>query len=528
MIRKIAFPTLVMLTCGGCYPNRAVIDPWSYAPRSPSRPWVPPKHVTPMELSDDPPEKLDQEEPYSLAELIDIALRNNVQTKITWAQARSAAANYGQSQSQFFPAVAGNFYYQRARQPTFINNGITNATSAATVNVPSNPAATSTLSNVTVQDFYYSFWGPQLTVSYLIYDFGTLRATSEAARQALYNADWTHNDAILTLLQTIMTDFYSYLYQRMLLIADEANVETASLTLEAAESGFTTGVRDVSDVLQAKTQLLQNQTIWAGQQQNVETAYTTMLTDMGLPATMKLNTQEMPKELPKNDLVPPVDTLIAVAMQNRPDLLASEANLRSKQQSLLAAKRQFLPQLNYDFVLGKNYYNRGLHDQYNFLSTFTLSMPLFQGFFYRNAIKIAQANVKTAEEQVVQSELNMIKEVTSYHYNVRVAFDTLQFATAFLAASEEQYRVALAQYKQGTNTILNVVSAQSSLVDARASQANAFQQWYTSLANLAYSTGILSPTYLTPFHPEQAEEIVQADTLEENINNKSNAYDETK
>lgn len=516
MFRRIAVPALVLLACGGCYPNRAVFDPYSYAPRSPSRPWVPPKNVKPMALSDEPPETIDQEEPYSLGELIDIALRNNVQTKITWAQARSAAATYGQSQSQFFPAIAGDFYYQRARQPQFTTSPISNAATGATSDIPSNPIGSSTLTNITVQDFYYSIWGPQLTVTYLIYDFGTLRATSEAARQALYNADWTHNDAILTLLQTIMTDFYNYLYQKMLLVADEANVETASLTLEAARSGFQTGVRDVSDVLQSTTQLLQNQTTWAAQQQNVENAYTTMLNDMGLPANMKLKTQDMPMELPKNDIVPPVETLISIAMQNRPDLLATEANLRSKQQSLLAAKRQFLPQLNYDFEIGKNYYNGGLHDKYNFLSTFTVSMPFFQGWYYRNAIKIAAANVKAAEEQVMQSELSMIKEVTTYHYNVRVAFDTLQFATAFLAAAEEQYRVALAQYKQGTNTILNVASAQSSLIDARASQANAFQQWYTSLANLAYSTGLLSPTYLTPFNPDIEEEVVKNNNEELN------------
>ena len=422
MLRKLAFPTLVMLTCGGCYPNRAVIDPWSYAPLSPSRTWTPPKNVKPMQLSDEPPEMLNQEDPYSLAELIDVALRNNPQTKITWAQARSAAATYGQSQSQFFPSFNGDFYYQRARQPAFTTSGA-GTSSSITATVPSNPLATSTLGKTTVKDFYYTIWGPQLNVSYLIYDFGTLRATSEAARQALYNADWTHNDAILTLLQTIMTDYYNYLYQKMLYIADEANVQTASMTLEAAQTGFNTGVRDVSDVLQATTQLLQNQTALASQDQNVEIAYTTMLSDMGLPATMKIQTLEMPTTLPDNDVVPPVETLISIAMQNRPDLLASEANLRSKQQSLRAAQRQFLPQFNYDFQLGKNYYNGGLHDKYNFMSTFTVSMPLFQGFYYRNAIKIAEANKKAAEEQVVQSELEMIKEVTTYHFSVGVAFE---------------------------------------------------------------------------------------------------------
>ncbi len=500
MIRRLALPacSLIMMTCGGCYPNRAVIDPWSYAPRSPSQAWVPPKNVKPMKLSDDPPELPNQEaEGYSLAELIDIALTNNVQTKITWAQARSAAATYGQTQSEFFPAFTGDFFYQRARQPSFNSN-----LGAAPVGVaapPTNPNSSSQLNQITVTDFYYTIWAPQLSVTYLIYDFGTLRATSEAARQALYNADWTHNDAILTLLSTIMNDFYNYAYQKQLLIADLANVETAQLTLDAAQMGFNTGTRDVSDVLQATTQLLQNQTTWTAQQQNVENAYTTLLNDMGLPANMKLKTQDMPTTLPENDIVPPVETLIEVAMQNRPDLLASEANLRSKAKTLQAAQRQWLPQFNYSFDIGKDYYNNGLHDKYNFTSTFSVSMPLFQGFYYRNAIKIAKANRKAAEEQMKQVELQMIKEVTSYHYSVRVSFDTLKFATAFLAAAEEQYRVSLSQYKQGTNTIIDVVSAQSSVADARAQQANAFQQWYTSMANLAYSTGILSPTYLTPF-----------------------------
>lgn len=506
---RLAFPTLVALSLAGCfpYPNRAVTDPWSFAPLTPSKPWSAPNNVKPMHLSDEPPDIPTQDEPFSLGELIDIALRNNVQTKITWAQARSAAASYGQSQSQFFPAIGGNFSYARERQPALI--------SPITGTTTSTPAQLST-AGLIVDDFYFSQWGPQLTVSYLIYDFGTLRATSEAARQALYNADWTHNNAIQTLLQTIMNDFYNYLYQKMLLQADVANVETASITLDAAETGFQTGVRDVSDVLQAKTQLLQNETTWASQQQNVENAYTQMLADMGLPANMKLTTQDLPKTLPKDDVVPPLETLISVGMQNRPDLLASEANYRSMQQKLIAAKRQFLPQFTYNFEIGKDYWNEGLHDQYNFSSTVEVSMPLFQGFYYRNAIKIAEANAKAAEEQVMQTELNMIKEVTQYHSNVRVAFDTLQYATAYLEAAEEQYDVAISQYKQGTNTILNVVSAQSSLIDARASQANAFQQWYTSLANLAYSTGILSPTSLTPFHHNQPEEIVQSHEVQEN------------
>lgn len=512
MLYRVSFPAscLLLLTCGGCnYPNRAAFDPWGwgYTPASPSSTWIPPKDVKPMPLSDDPIDIPRQKDPYSLAELIDIALINNVETKITWQQARSAAANYGQSQSQFFPAFDGMFTYYRQRQP-IIGTSAPPTQSCACPPPPTpdcpcpSPPVPATSGQIVVPDQYQTFWQPQLSISWLIWDFGTLRATSEAARQALYNADWTHNDAILTLLQTIMTDFYNYSYAKQLVVADEANVATAELTLDAAQTGFNTGVRDISDVLQAKTQLLQNQTTLSSQLQNVESTYTTMLMDMGLPSTMKLKTMEIPTELPRNDIIPPAETLIGIALQNRPDLLAAEANLRSKYQLLRAAKTQFLPQINYTFDIARNYYGingHHFHDDYNFTSQFTATMPLFQGFFYRNAIKIAQANKRAAEEQVRQQELDMIQEITSYHFNVHATFNTLHFATAFLASAEEQFVVALAQYKQGTNTILDVVSAQSALANARATQANAFQQWFISLANLAYATGILSPNYLTPF-----------------------------
>jgi len=353
-----------------------------------------------------------------------------------------------------------------------------------------------------VQDIYYSFWQPQLTLSYLLLDFGTRRATSEAAKQALYNADWTHNNTIQMLLQTVMNDYYTYLYQKQLLTADEANVATAQMTLTAAQTGLDSGVRDITDYLQAKTQLLQNQTTWAAQQQNVETSYATLLYDMGLPSNIRICTQLFPTELPENNSLPAVETLIAFAMQNRPDLLAAEANLHEQEANLTVAKTQYLPKFNYNFNIAKNYYSQNLHDKYNFMSSFSVSMPLFSGFYYRNAIKMARAVKKEAAEQLKETELNAIKQVTTYHFSVKVAFETLQFATAYLKAAEEEYTVSLSKYKQGTNTIVDVVNAQSSLADARARQISAYQQWYTSLANLAYATGMLSPTSLTPFTVE--------------------------
>src|SRR5262249_34805672 len=119
---KCVFPymALILLIAGGCYPDRAVIQPYRFAPKTPDKPWSPPPSVVAMKLETGPPELPKQEEPYSLAELIDIALSINPQTKVSWEQARAAAASFGQSQSDYFPTITGNFVFTRNRQPIFL------------------------------------------------------------------------------------------------------------------------------------------------------------------------------------------------------------------------------------------------------------------------------------------------------------------------------------------------------------------------------------------------------------------------
>ena len=135
--------------------------------------------------------------------MIDIALSINPQTKLSWAQAREAAAQFGQSQSSYFPEITGNFAYTRFRQPVFMEE-----ISSSDLSFSPSPTGGT---KVGVEDIYYSFWQPQLALSFLLFDFGARRATSEVARQALYNADWTHNNTIMMLLQTVMNDYYNLL-----------------------------------------------------------------------------------------------------------------------------------------------------------------------------------------------------------------------------------------------------------------------------------------------------------------------------
>lgn len=454
------------LFLSGCYINHSILDPYGAAPLSKDTFWTAPdraKKTTPYT-----PTTPDGEMPLTLAEIIDIALKNNTATWQTWAEARTSAASYAQTQSPALPQFNGQFEVSRLRFSTTFNNQI--------------------------ETFLQSQWGPGLNVSYLVFDFGQQKATSEAARQALYFADWTHNRMIQTVIDTVTNDYYNYLYQKQLLLAYKADVENALVVLDEANLGFQTGVRDVSDVLQARTQLLHNQTLYVNQEQLVNTSYATLLTDMGIAACITLKFVDLPEDLPYQMAEENVNEILDYAMQKRADLLAAEANYRSADETVVASVRKLFPTLNYTFDFGRTYFSGGINDDYYFTSLFNLSFPIFNGFNLQNAIRKARAQREQAEAQLRQTQLQVIEDVTTAHFDVKVAFETLGFAQKFLKAAEEQFNVAIAQYQQGTNDILNVSNAQTALAEARAQKARAIQQWFTSIANLAYASGSLGYT----------------------------------
>ncbi len=463
----------------GCYVNRAVVDPFAYGPQSSCWYWGPDSEASQMAGCDpvaECPDLPDEEHVLSLGEVLDIALVNNPQTQISWALAREYAAQYGRSQSTAFPTISASYHYTASRT-SFL---------ASQVEQPGNVDEEVLIIN-TQQE-----WGPRADVTWTLLDFGQRRYTSEAARYALYYTDYLHNQTVQTLVQDVTVDFYDYLYQKKLLEANESDLATAEVTLEAAELGFRSGVKNVSDVLQARTQALLAEIQLSEQYRAVHTSYATLLGTMGLPANANIDLQKLPFVDPESVDLDPLDEYLDIAMQCRPDLLAARSNVISREKALLAAKRAWTPVVDYTLDIGNSTFTGGLNDKYNYVSTLTVSMPLFTGFQIRNSIRLAQATVEKEEATLKQVELNAVKDLTIAHYNVSVAFNTLKAAIRFLESAKEEYEVSLSQYKAGVNTILDVLSAQSSLFDARAKQAGAIQEWFTSLSTLTYSAGLMS------------------------------------
>jgi outer membrane protein TolC len=486
-MRKRSVSAIVLgLLTAGCGPGAwNAYNPLSQAPTTPYANWSPCKGnnlISSRYCQTMLPDSFGQNE-LSLAELLDIALQNNPSTKITWAQARSAAGTYGQSLAAYYPNIQFDASYIRERSSTIIQ-GTTFSTSGG-ASSESGGGANQLLT------FYETIAGPDVIITYTLLDFGTRSSAAEMARQALYYADWTHNQQIQNVLQTVMNDYYSYLYQLSLLHSDEKDLENAQASLDAANQRFALGLAALGDVAQARTHYLQNKINVTSQQQTVENSFAMLAVDLGLPANIPFKVQQIPQQMAVEPVLDCVAVLVDRAQRQRQDFLASEANVYSKAAAVKNAEAQRYPIVNGTFDIGRTYYNGGLHEKYHFIGQVSLTFPIFAGFNYINGIRVAKANLDQAKAQMLQTELSVIQNVSTTHKNVETSAKNLRYSEEYLQAAQLEFDIALKSYKAGTETILTVLSAQASLADARTKQAGAQYSWYSSLAALAYATGAL-------------------------------------
>jgi len=156
---------LLAASCAQLQPSRRIDEAVA---RSASEVWsdrlsaIPPEPVSP---TPGPADTGTPESPMPLPVLVDLGLRNNPATRITWHQARAAAAQVGTAESALYPTVELDGQLQTLRQP---------ATSGR-------PSYTQTGA------------GPAASIGYLLLDLGGRSATVREAELALAAANLAHD-----------------------------------------------------------------------------------------------------------------------------------------------------------------------------------------------------------------------------------------------------------------------------------------------------------------------------------------------
>lgn len=404
----------------------------------------------------------------TLADIVNIGLANNTVTQRTWHAARAAAAQVGASRAAYFPSidVDGNFahVHQSAVGGRFTFS----------------------------QDPY----GATATLNWLLFDFGGRSARLDQAWAALVAADYSHNTAIQDVVFSLQAAYYTFLSAKAQLAAAESNVQEARVNFEAARKRHEVGVATIADVLRARTALseaeLQKQILEGA----IEALRGQLATAMGIPATTSLEVGVvLPADIPAEKIAKQVEPLVAQALANRPDLARARWHAEEALARLRGIKSQGWPVLSVRTSANRTYYLPGAFEKHdnNWSASVLVTFPLFTGFAQSHEVKKAEAEADQKLTEANGFEQQVILEVWTGYADLKTASQRVRTSRDWLKSAEESERVALAQYKQGVASILDLLSAQAALAGARAEEIQARADWFLAVARLARATGTLIP-----------------------------------
>src|SRR5438874_7610237 len=428
---------------------------------------------------------------YGLADLIDIAERNNPDTRVAWERARQAAAAVGLSESAYYPflvasAAAG---YDRAFIP------FPTLTANPTHPSLSNVRITGGSSLVTQSQVYRG----ELSAKWLLLDFGERSAVVASAKEQLMMANVGFNATHQKIVFQVTDRFYELGTARQKVFVARSSLEAAGTVEQAVQARVDNGLATKPELLQAQQQSAQSAfdvEATAGLESDARVA---LVESIGLLPTVPLNVADLGQKSTSEQTNGSVDELIARALSQRPDLVAKLANVRAKQNEIRRVRAEYYPKVAIDAhvseteldvsIAGSKYFG---DNQPTWGAFLTVSVPIFDGFARRHKMETAEAELRGAENELAGARDSAVREVWKAYTDFKTALRKQDSAAKLLTASQNAFDAVLESYKNGLSTYPEIVSAQRNLASGRSVSHDTQSSIFTAATALALSTGDLA------------------------------------
>jgi outer membrane protein TolC len=405
----------------------------------------------------------------TLARAVERALCANPATRSAWLTARLRAAELGQAQSAYLPEISLGASLGRNGDTVLPNDR--------------------------------SAWHFGLDAQILLLDFGGRAAQRDAAEALLAAARASHDASVrLLYLQTVTAYFNLLTAQGAVTAALEAEA-SALEALNAAAARVAAGTSIPVDRLQAKTVHTQRQIerIRAeGEAARLRGELAALMGDVSQTAwSLAEDETAFSQTL---DLGRAVDGLIEAARTRRPEFRAAEATLLARKAGVRSAVADGKPRLSAVFDARRQ--DGGSLTATSSSVGVNLTIPLFTG--YRNTYQIAAAQTQ-AELAAVERDrvaIQVALDVWRAYYRLQSETEADSRSADLVESAAAAERLALGRYRAGLGILLDVLTAQANLAQARQSQLQTRLGLRVARAELAQAMGELSWDWMEPAQQE--------------------------
>lgn len=333
--------------------------------------------------------------------------------------------------------------------------------------------------------------GASVGLSWALFDFGQRSANLREARLALSAAMATQGN---TLLDGIREMLRLYGEAAVAAAALEATTETeasAARTAAAAQARHQAQVGSQIDRLQAQTALAQASLARVRAQSTWESARGALALALGGPVDQPLRMAQWTTWATGNEPIPDLPALQTEAREQHPRLRALRDQIASLDARMEGSRAQNRGDLSLSASTGSSR-NWGAAGQGSIPTgsvSLVASIPLFNGRQAQAQLAqiVAERSAREAELEAARREVD--SQLWQAHQAMQTSRQSLQTTARLLASAEKAFEVAHGRYRAGVGTMLELLSAQASLADARRQRVEAQIEQLTARTQLGLAAG---------------------------------------
>ncbi|GGF51049.1 TolC family protein [Echinicola rosea] len=421
---------------------------------------------------------------FTLEESVQYALENNADAKNALLETYASKASVGEQVAQGLPQINGSFDFTKnvSIPVMFLPNEGPFAD-------PDNP------SDVLPVQFGVNYQsGISVTVNQMIFDgsyFVGLKAARTYRQLSEFDKEKTENDVI----ENVKKAFFTVLVNRERQQLAEANLARIDTLLQETTVLYEEGFAEKIEVSRVKVQYNNIQTELDKINAATEISKQLLKVQMGLPMEYEIQMTESLRDLnqPRQ-----IQELLGNPGYRRVEMDQLQTNWELVKLDLKNNTVQYLPSLNANFTYQRN----GAGQEFNtvwdsenwFTGAFvglTLNVPIFDGLAKAKRIQQNRIQLQQIENQMDMLDDNIEVERFQARTNLQNNLKTLDVQRENMELATEVYEISRIKYSEGVGSNLEVVEADSDLVEAEINYYSALYDALISKVDLEKALGIL-------------------------------------
>ena len=400
--------------------------------------------------------------PISLEEAVTLAQRNNTAAVAARGQVRTSASSVRSAWGSFLPSLSASMSQNKRSADRF------------------DP----------VQDRWFTSSQPWnystgLSTGLELFDGGRRFAELRAARADLDAAEASEVSTKFGIALNVKREYANVLAARESESAARAQLEQAEAQLRAAVARVQAGAATMSDSLRSLIQVGNARLALLQAQNNLRVASASLTRFVATPFLVTANPADT-----SEFRVTSVDSAALMQMAlNGPAVQQAQLNSRAANAGITSARSTYLPTIRMSYS-----YNGSGTEPYRFQSTddfrygsnlsFSLNFPLFNNFSREDQITRSRVQADVAASQLRDARLAAQQSLIQQLGALRTAEERIRIQQASVLAAEEDLRVMQQRYQLGASTLLDLLTSQSQLNQARAALIQARQDYRIARAQI--------------------------------------------